>query len=176
MSNEPANPTGPTAGDSASVDALSEATVQAVANRFRDAYDARNVDAFVELFAERGDWTLGAGTFVGKAAIRRVLEWDVRFSPTASSRPLGITSVVSGNVAVNERLLEQSAEGIPYTCPAVTVLELNEAGEIEHARSYYDRLAIFGQVASTYPGIKGWLFRRIINFMIGQAEKGVERS
>jgi hypothetical protein len=153
-----------------------EGGVREIAARFADAYDARNVDAVVDLFSDNGDWTLGPGMFAGKAAIRRVLDWDVRLSPNASSRPFGVGTVVHENVAVNERLLEQSIEGIRYTCRAVTVLELNEAGEIEHARSYYDRLAIFRTVAGSYPGVKGWFFRRIINFMVSQAEKGVERS
>lgn len=54
----------------------------------------------------------------------------------------------------------QSVEGIRYTCHAVTVLESNDAGETEHARSYYDRLTIFRHVASSYPAIKGWFVGR----------------
>jgi ketosteroid isomerase-like protein len=47
--------------------------VREIAVRFADAYDARDVDAVVDLFAENGDWTLGPGTCAGKTAIRRVL-------------------------------------------------------------------------------------------------------
>lgn len=155
---------------------LSESAVAQVATRFREAYDARNVDAVVALFAERGDWTLGPGTFSGKAAIRRVLEWDVRLSPNASSHDFGIGTLIRGNVAIHERRVEQSVEGISYTCPTVTVLELNEAGEIGHARSYYDKLPILRQVASRYPGIKGWFFRRIVNLIVAQSEAGLERA
>jgi hypothetical protein len=147
-----------------------------VVGRFRDAYDARNVDAVVDLFAEHGDWRLGPGTFAGKAAIRRAMEWDVRLSPTSSCRQSGIGTVVHGKVAVNERVVEQTFEGIRFTCPILTVFELNEVGEIEHARSYYDKLPILRQVASKYPGVKGWFFRRIINLMVAQSEKGLERS
>jgi hypothetical protein len=139
--------------------------------RLRGAYDGRNVDAVVALFAEHGDWRLGPGTFTGKTAIRRVVEWDVRQSPTSHSRESGIGTIVHGNVAVSERVIEQTFEGIQYTCPTVTVLELNEAGEIEHARSYYDKLPILQQVASKYPGIKGWFFRRIVNLIVGEGEK-----
>ena len=176
MSNAPEKPSGPAPATATLPNALPEQAVRDVAARFRDAYDARNVDAFVELFAEHGDWTLGPGTFTGKAAIRRVMEWDVRLSSTSSCRQFGIGTVVHGNVAVNERLLEQSFEGIRFVCPVLTVLELNEAGEIEHARSYYDKLPILRQIAREYPGIRGWLFRRIVNLVAAQSEKGLERS
>lgn len=175
MSDLPGRPVSPTPVDPASATALAEGAVRDVVARFRDAYNARNVDAVLNLFAEQADWTLGPGTFTGKAAIRRVMEWDARLSPTASSRESGIGTVVHGNVAVDERVIEQTIEGIRFTCPTVTVLELNRAGEIEHARSYYDKLSILQQVSSDYPGVKGWVFRRIINVMVAQGEKGLER-
>jgi hypothetical protein len=31
-------------------------------------------------------------------------------------------------------------------------------------------------VASQYPGVKGWFFRRIINLMVAQGEKGQTAS
>jgi hypothetical protein len=176
MSDAPTNPTGPAPLDAGSAGALSEKAVQDVVGRFRDAYDARNVDAVVDLFAEHGDWTLGPGTFTGRAAIRRVLEWDVRLSPTTSSRHSGIGTVVHGNVAVYEQAIEQSFEGIRCTFPVLTVLELNEAGKIDHARSYYDKLSILQQVANEYPGVKGWFLRKIVNLLVDQGEKGLERS
>jgi len=175
MSNTPVEPTS-LATDPATPKSLSEGAVANVAARFRESYDARNVDAVVDLFAEHGDWTLGPGMFSGKSAIRRVLEWDVRLSPTSSSRGAGIGTVVHGNVAVEERVLEQAYEGIRFTLPIITVLELNEAGEIAHARSYYDKLPIFRQVASEYPGVKGWFLRRIVNLLTALGEKGLERS
>jgi hypothetical protein len=176
MSNAPTEPPGSSSLDPAPAKTLAASAVADVVARFRDAYDSRNVDAVVGLFAEHGDWRLGPGTFAGKAAIRRLLEWDVRLSPTASSRPAGVGIIVHGQVAVYEQLLEQTADGIPFTCPAITVLELNAAGEIEHARSYYDKLPILQQVASRFPGAKGWFFRRIVNLMVAESEKGLQRT
>ena len=176
MADIPIRLSAPTPTNLASPRALAEGAVADVVARFREAYDARNVDAVVDLFAENGDWRLGPGIFAGKAAIRRVLDWDVRLSPTSRSHASGMGTIVRGNVAIEERTLEQTFEGIPFMVPAITVFELNEAGKIEHARSYYDKLPIFRQVASKYPGIKGWFFRRIIAIMVGQGEKGLERS
>jgi hypothetical protein len=56
------------------------------------------------------------------------------------------------------------------------VFELNETGKIEHARSYYERLSILRHVASKYPGYKGWLFRKIINYIVAQTDKGLQIS
>lgn len=153
--------------------AAPEAAVKNVVDRFREAYDGRNVDAVLDLFADDGDWRLGPGTFTGKAALRRVLEWDAKLSPVASSRPFGIDTVVCGRVAVTERVVEQAVEGIPYTCPVVTVFEVNAAGRIQHARSYYDKLPILQQVASRHGGVKGWLLRRLVNSLIRASTKGL---
>lgn len=161
--------------DSASL-GLSDQMVVEIVSRFHDAYDARDIDTLVELFAENGDWRLEPGTFTGKTAIRHLLEWDARLSPSASCHESGVGVIVRGNVAVSERVIEQAFEGIQCTYPAVTVFELNETGKIQHARSYYEKLSILRQVASRYPGIKGWFFRRIINFMVAQSDKGLERS
>jgi hypothetical protein len=149
--------------------------VQEVVSRFEAAYAARDVDTIVDLFAENGDVRMAPGTFTGKAAIRRVFEWDVRVSPRTSSRKSGVGMIVHGNVAVSECVLEQAYEGIPCTFPAVTVFELNEAGKIEHVRAYYEKLSIIQQVASRYPGLKGWFFRRIVSLVAGQVDKGLER-
>lgn len=176
MSDVQSRQNDPAPVDPALATALSEGAVRDVVARFRDAYDARNVEAALDLFAERGDWTLGPGTFAGRTAIRRVLEWDVRLSPTSRSRAAGIGTVVHGNVAVDERVAEQRYEGIRCTYPVLTVFELNEAGKIEHARSYYDKLSILQQVASEYPGVKGRFLRMIISLVVTQGEKGLERA
>lgn len=155
---------------------LSDQMVEEIVSRFHAAYDARDIDTLVELFTETGDWRLAPGTFTGKAGIRHLLEWDAHLSPTASCRTSGVGIIVHGNVAVSERLIEQVFEGIPCTYPAVTVFELNGAGKIEHARSYYERLSILRQVASKYRGVKGWLFRKIINYIVAQTDKGLQTS
>ena len=96
---------------------LSEQTVKEIVSRFHNAYDARDIDTLVELFAENGDWQLGPGTFTGKAAIRRLLEWDARLSPSARCNESGVGVIVYGNVAVSERVIEETFEP-PTTCRA----------------------------------------------------------
>jgi ketosteroid isomerase-like protein len=175
MSEISNNQLNPRSATSAPVAGPSEGTVEEVVCRFREAYDARDIDAAVELFAEDADWTLGPGTFTGKEALRRVLEWDVGLSPASRSRESGIGMLVKGNVAVTERVVEQTAEGIPFVCPLISVFELNEDGKIQHLRSFYDKLAIIQQVAREYPGVKGWFLRRIVNILVAEGEKGLAR-
>ena len=152
-----------------------EATVEQIVSRFGEAYDARDIDAVVELFSEDGDWRVGPGTFTGKDAVRRLLEWDVGLSPTLTSQEEGVGIVAKGNVVFREHRIEQTAEGIPVSYPILSVFEVNEAGKIRHVRSYYDKLGIMHDVASKYPGVKGWFFRKMVNMLVAQGEKGLKR-
>jgi hypothetical protein len=54
------------------------------------------------LFADDAEFTLAPGTFRGKEEIRKVLEWDVRLSPTASVREAGIGVLAGGHAAVGQ--------------------------------------------------------------------------
>ena len=154
---------------------LREDKVEGVVSTFREAYDARDIDAVVELFAEDGDWSVSLGTFTGEKELRRLLEWDVGLSPSLSSREFGMGLVAKGNLAVNERVIEQKIESVRIAYPVLTAFELNDVGKIQHARSYYDKLGILRQVANELPGIKGWFFKTLVNFVAAQGEKGIER-
>jgi ketosteroid isomerase-like protein len=149
--------------------------VAQVVERWREAYDRRDVEGALDLLADDVVWVLAPGAFTGKEAARRALEWDVRLSPTVQGRLSGIGILVNGNVAVMERVAEASAEGIGYQYPIVTIFELGDDGKIRRMRSYYDKLAIMQQVASKYPGIKGWVLKKLTNFLVAQGEKGLER-
>jgi hypothetical protein len=84
MSDVQTTPVDPAHADTAAR-GLSERTVEETVSSFERAYSTRDIDGFVELFAENGDWRLGPGTFTGKSAIRRVFEWDVQMSPSTRS-------------------------------------------------------------------------------------------
>lgn len=155
--------------------AATEATVERIVARFGEAYDGRDIDAVVELFAEDGDWRVGPGTFTGKDGVRRLLEWDVGLSPTLTSREEGAGIVTKGSVGFREHRIEQTAEGIPISYPCLSVFEVNETGKIQHVRSYYDKLGIMHDIASKYPGVKGWFFRKMVNALVAQGEKGLKR-
>jgi ketosteroid isomerase-like protein len=154
----------------------SEEEVRGVVSSFDESYDARDVDGVVALFAEDGDWTVGPGTFSGRASVRRLMEWDVGLSPTLRSRQTGVGIVAKGDVAASERVIEQTIEGVPIEYPVLSVFEMNGAGEIQHLRSYYDKLGLMRDIAKEYPGIKGWFFRTLINFVVAQGEKGLARG
>jgi ketosteroid isomerase-like protein len=152
----------------------SELAVREVVERFREAYDRRDVDGALELFADDAVLVFAPRAFRGKAEIRHGLEWDARLSPTSETRLSGIEVLATANVAVVESMVQQTADGIGYECPVVTVIELGDDRKITRMSSYYDRLAIMQQVASKSPGLRGGVFRRLVNLSVSQAEKGVE--
>jgi len=138
------------------------------------AYEKRDIDGIMALYADGAELTLEEGTFRGKDAIRRVFEWDAKLSPTAQVRDSGIGLLVSGNVAVSERVISASAEGIPYEEPTATIYEFDDDGLIRRHVSYYDKLALMHQIALRYPGIRGRIFRRMTGYLVAQGRKGLD--
>ena len=67
-------------------------------------------------------------------------------------------------------------EGRPYEYPLVRVFEIGDDGKIRRLRVYFDKLGIEQHVARQYPGIGGWIFKRLINFVVAQGEKGLRRT
>jgi len=58
--------------------------------RFRNAYDRRDVDAALDLFADDAVLAFAPRAFKGKDEMRQGLEWDSRLSPTSKTRLSGI--------------------------------------------------------------------------------------
>ena len=77
-----------------------------------------------------------------------------------------------GNKAVSESVSEFVFEGRKYESPSVAVFEF-AGGRIQHLRLYYDMLSITKQVVRQYKGVSGWFARRIVNLIVGRAEKGL---
>lgn len=155
---------------------VQESVVAGKVEDYRDAYQARDVDRMLALFADDAELTAAPGTFRGKEAIRRFFEWDVRLSPTASVRRTGIGVLVAGQTAVTESVISETAEGIPYEVPSVAVFEFDGDNRIRRLRSYYDKLAIMDQVASGYPGLKGRFFRKQIGYLVALGTRGLDTS
>ena len=144
--------------------------IKDLVEEFDRAMEKRDVQAALEFFADDAKWTVPPGTFSGKDSIRRVLEWEMRLPMTY--RLTGIGVLAAGNVAVREAVVEEVWEGIDFDCPLLTVMEFNDERKIQRMRSYCDYLGIEQQIAAKYPGIKGWVFRKLINFAVAQAQKG----
>jgi ketosteroid isomerase-like protein len=147
--------------------------IEGVVEEFDRALEKRDVKAALEFFADDAEWTLAPGKFSGIDGIRRYLEWDMRTSPKVIFRLAGIGVLAAGNVAIRESMVEQVWEGIGYEYPALTVIEFNDDRKIACIRSYYDKLGLEQRIAAKAPGIKGWVFRRLISFMVAQGQKGL---
>lgn len=151
-----------------------ESGTRDVIERFRDAYDRRDVDRALELFADDAVLVFAPRAFTGRDDIRHALEWDARLSPTSGTRPAGIEVLAAGHVGVVESVVRQTAGGVGYECPVVSIFELGDDGRIKRLSSYYDRLGILRQVAGASPGIKGRALRTVVDALTAQAEKGLE--
>ena len=143
---------------------------------YRNAYQARDVDRMLTLFADDAEVTVAPGTFRGREEIRRLLDWDARLSPTASVRDAGIGVLVDGQTVVWEHTVSLTYENIPYEEAATKVFEFDDGGKIRRLRSYYDKLTIMDQIASHYPGIQGWIFRKLTGYLVAQGSKGLDSS
>jgi ketosteroid isomerase-like protein len=143
---------------------------------YRTAYQDRDLERMLALFADEAVFIWAAGTFRGKAAIRKVLEQDVGASPTATVRDTGLGVLVAGRSVVWERQVTLIVQGVPVREDAVTILEFDDAGLIRQFRSYYDKLGMMNQIASGLPGLYGWFARKVVGSMVAQANKGLDTS
>ncbi len=146
------------------------------AEEFRSASQDRDVERMLALFADDAEATMAPGTFRGKAAIRKLFEWEVRLSPVSTSKDTGLGMVVVGQSVVWERQVSETAEGVPYTTDVVTILGFDDSGLIRRYRSYYDKLAVMEQVASGMSGVYGWFARALVGYLVAQGEKGLDTS
>jgi hypothetical protein len=143
---------------------------------FRSAYQDRDIEGMLALFADDAEVTMAPGTFRGKAAIRKFWEWEVRMVPVAASSDTGLGMVVVGRSVVWERQVSATVEGVPYTTDAVTILEFDDAGLIRCYRSYYDKLGEMEKIASGMSGVYGWFARKLIGYLVAQGKKGLDMS
>ena len=143
---------------------------------YRTAFQARDVEGMLELFADDAELTAAPGTFRGKVAIRKFLQWDARVSPTAMIHDKGLGVLIVGRSAVWERQVLETAEGVPFREDAVTILEFDDAGLILRYRSYYDKLRVLDQITSGMSGIYGWFAKKLVGYLVALGKKGLDTS
>jgi ketosteroid isomerase-like protein len=160
----------------ASVDSLGEDAIRNTVEEYLAAYEARDLDRLIALFADDAELTVAPGTFRGKGAVRRFFEWDAELSPAVSVRERETGVLVSGHVAACEHVTSATYKGIPYEEPAVKVFEFDDAGKIRRLRSYYDKLALIHQIAAGYPGLRGRAYRALTGYLVALGRKGLDAS
>jgi len=151
---------------------VSEEKIKSVVYGFGEAFVKRDVEKMLSFFAEDAVWVSPAGTFKGKEEIKRILTWDTQIMPTVKSTRSGIGLIVKENKAVAEDIDEGWTEGKKFEMLAITVFEFSH-DKIQHIRLFYDRLSIIKQVTMQYKGLTGWFAKRLINYIVGHAEKGL---
>ena len=153
-----------------------QARTRAAADGYLQAFAARDVAGALEFFADDAEMIEPPGRFAGKDAIRTLLEWDVRLSPVANASPSGVGVLTHEGIVVEEEVVEQTFEGRRYSYPLVRVFEINDDGRIQRLRVYFDRLSMLQRIATQTPGIQGRLFKALINYVVGQSEKGLSAT
>ena len=151
---------------------MSEKAIEGIVRGFGEAFVKRDVEKMLSFFADDAVWVSPVGMFKGKEGLRRVLTWDTQVSPNAWSKSSGIGVIVKGNKAVTEDLSGGLFEGKKYEMLNVTVFEFS-GDKIQHIRVFYDKLSIIKQVTMQYEGVTGWFAKRLINYIVGRAEKGL---
>jgi ketosteroid isomerase-like protein len=151
---------------------MSEKEIESIVRDFHEAYVKRDVEKMLSFFAEDAVLVTPAGTFKGKHEVKRYWTWETGVSPTETSRASGIGIMVKENRAVSEAVSEGDFEGKKFEAPGIVVYEFSD-GKIQRMRMYYDKLSIVKQVAMQYTGITGWFMKRLVNYIVGQAEKGL---
>jgi len=141
---------------------------------FRLAYESRNMDAMMALFADDAEFVAAPGTFRGKQAVRLFLEWDGRLSPTARIRDVRSGVLVTGRTASWERVISLTYQGIPYEERTMAVVEFDEHGLITSLRSYYDKLDVIDQIASRSTGIRGWIDKKVTGYLVAAGRRGLD--
>lgn len=148
-----------------------------VVKAFEEAYETRDVERILGFFADDGEWVLtGLGAFKGKEAVRKVVEWDARVTPTVTHRSAGIGMLAKDNVVVREAVAEATYEGLPYEIPIATIFEFGDDRKIRSMHSYYDKLGEMQQIANQFRGIKGWFPKKLMNYIVAQGAKGLDKS
>ena len=151
---------------------MSEEKVESIVRGFGEAFVKRDVEKMLSFFAEDAVWVSPAGMFRGKEEIKRILTWDTQAMPTVKSTRSGIGLIVKENKAVAEDIDEGWFEGKKFEMLAISVFEFSNE-KIQHIRLFYDRLSIIKQVTMQYKGVTGWFAKRLINYIVGSAEKGL---
>jgi hypothetical protein len=90
------------------------------------------------------------------------------------ARRFGIDIMVKGNKAVSESVSESAYEEKKFEMTSITVFEFR-GDKIQHIRLYYDKLSITKQVVMQYRGVSGWFAKRLVNLIVGRAEKGLAK-
>lgn len=142
--------------------------------QYRVAYEGRDVEAMLALFADTGEFAAAPGIFRGKSEVRRFLQWDAGLSPTTAIEDRGVGVVVAGRTAVWERVIHLTYKDIPYQELSVAIVEFDEDAQITAFRSYYDKLNVLDQISSGLPGAYGWLMRKLVGVLVTAGSKGLK--
>jgi ketosteroid isomerase-like protein len=146
---------------------MTEEEYKNIVREFLAALEERDIEKVLSFLAEDAAWTTPAGTYRGKAAMRRYLAWEFEMVPSLTVTETGVGLMVQGNQALIEHTLAGPIRGEPCEWLGMCAYEF-ENGKIRALRTVYDRLSLLQQSAT------GWLESKIVDLVASQAESGLE--
>ncbi len=145
---------------------MAEEKIAGIMRDFAKTMEKGDAEKTLSFFTEDGVWVNPNGTFRGKEELRRSLTWMAQTMRDMSVTECGNGIIVQGNKAFFEHVIAATVEGQKVEVLAMCAYEFR-GDKIKETRTTFDRLSLAKQAA------KGWLPKKLVNFMVKQAEKGL---
>ena len=134
--------------------------------KFKDAYNKKDLEKTLSFFAEDADFINPNGEFKGREKIKNYFKWVFEINSDQKIIESGIKIIAEEDKAVYEHILEGIVEGMKYQILALCIYE-SKGDKFQHVRSTYDRLSMAKQLA------KGPVAKTAVNSIINRMEKGL---
>jgi ketosteroid isomerase-like protein len=151
---------------------MAKKKIESMMRDFIETIEKGDVEKTLTFLAEDADYVTPEGIFKGKEELKHYLHWSAQISPNPKIKDVGIGIMVKGNKAVYEHIVEVTYEGAKYEALTLCVYEFSDE-KIQHLRTVVDRLSIIKQTVESASGVKAWIGRRVVNYIVKEAEKGL---
>jgi uncharacterized protein (TIGR02246 family) len=146
---------------------MSKEELISMMRKFKDAFNKKDLEKTLSVFAEDADWVNPNGEFKGKEEIKKYFKWVFEINPDQKIIESGVKIIAEEDKAVYEHILEGSFEGMKYQILALCIYEF-KGSKFQHLRSAFDRLFLAKQLA------KGPIAKTAVNTIINRMEKGLK--
>ena len=135
--------------------------------KFKDAYNEKDLEKTLSFFAEDAVFINPNGEFKGKEKIRNYFKWVFEIDSDPKIIESGIKIIAEEDKAVYEHILEGNIEGMKYQILALCIYE-SKGDKFQHVRSAYNQLSMAKQLA------KGPVAKTAVNSIISRMNKGLK--
>ena len=145
---------------------MSKEEIVNIMRNFREAFNNKDIEKSLSLFAEDALWINPNGEFKGRKEIERYLNWAFKIIPDQKLIESGVKIIAEEDRAVYEHIMEGSYEGLKFQVLALCIWEF-KGNKIQQTRTVFDRLALAKQINKSKMG------KIALNSIINQMQKGL---